>query len=527
MMGPLSAEQIADYLNPLAFARERTTRVGLSEIGVATGAIRSADIESSYRLVSGASSRLETLEGNLTTMLKLAREGAAASNLRGREEAYGKLRSLGAGFDQVVEAIRFDGRSVFTGDSLVLDLGQGARSLELDPVKLLTYGDDSLNLSRSRPSAVVNVDYRLEDAISNQAYDIIGLDIDDAGYLSPADPIKELESGIYKLNITYKGADSSIELRDSEGALVEIRDQVDLSGDGREWVDFESGFRLSFEKLNLFTTFDKFDFENRGPAKLTATLDYRRIDEYILRTGEDPQADSLSMPFEAKMSIGGSQSEILNPHMAPVSTDVQPADDGRYLLEVDYAGEHSRVRLKDSLGRLERYLFDVDLSAEGSTTVDLGNGMSFDWKNSGALERQNHKLTAVLDYKLANPPVDDFDFEAYAEELEEAIEVVQQQRQIFADAKLQIENTYSTQNTGGATVTSYANSGAVANVTSLLSGSVLDGSLFGGLTSANLKAISEQIFGATFAFSVQGGINESVLGQLENQALSGTWFADY
>ncbi|HKJ89744.1 MAG TPA: hypothetical protein VJ960_01330, partial [Oceanipulchritudo sp.] len=155
-MDRLTTSQIADFNNPLAFARPREERVGQTQIqSVASGSpIRTDDIEASFRLVTGASERLETLEGNLTTMLELARSARfARGNELKLQEIYGKLRSLSAGFDQVVEAIRFSGQTVFQGETAFLDLGPGARPLELDVAKLKTYGEDSLNLSEAEATA--------------------------------------------------------------------------------------------------------------------------------------------------------------------------------------------------------------------------------------------------------------------------------------------------------------------------------------------------------------------------------------
>jgi hypothetical protein len=126
-MDYLTTSQIADFNNPMAFARTRTTRVGQTEIGSEhQRTVRTGDIEESYRLVLGATEKLEILSGNLNTMLDLTNSGMRnLSNSRKQEEIYGKLRSLSAGFDQVVEAIRFDGESIFTNKPIVLTQGPG------------------------------------------------------------------------------------------------------------------------------------------------------------------------------------------------------------------------------------------------------------------------------------------------------------------------------------------------------------------------------------------------------------------
>jgi len=293
-METLTSKQIADFNNPLAFARDRSLQVGATALRSETAPIRTQSMEESYRLVLGASERLETLRGNLETMLDLAQKGSRArGNERKIAEYYGKIRSLTAGFDQVVEAIRFNKQPIFTNRPIELSMDTG-RSLKLDPIRLLTYGEDSLSLSQSVPSAKAEVSYFVDDQIVNDAYDIIGLDISGASFYGGGIPGLELESGVYKVNVEYMGENSAVSLRTREGDLIERKEGVDLSGSGTQWVDFDQGVRLNFEMESLFQTFDKYDFESRGPANLSATLSYERIDRQMVRTAENPVTGSTA-----------------------------------------------------------------------------------------------------------------------------------------------------------------------------------------------------------------------------------------
>ena len=148
-MDYLTTSQIADFNNPMAFAKTRTTRVGQTELGsLYRQTVRTKDIEESYRLVLGHTEKLEILSGNLNTMLELTNSGMRnLSNSRKQEEIYGKLRSLSAGFDQVVRLSALMGE-YFTNKPIALSQGPGTRDLLIDPVSLLTHGEGSLNLSQ-------------------------------------------------------------------------------------------------------------------------------------------------------------------------------------------------------------------------------------------------------------------------------------------------------------------------------------------------------------------------------------------
>ena len=57
-MDYLTTSQIADFNNPMAFAKTRTTRVGQTELGsLYRQTVRTKDIEESYRLVLGATEK--------------------------------------------------------------------------------------------------------------------------------------------------------------------------------------------------------------------------------------------------------------------------------------------------------------------------------------------------------------------------------------------------------------------------------------------------------------------------------------
>tara|TARA_B110000003_G_scaffold270938_1_gene304221 strand:- start:648 stop:2237 length:1590 start_codon:yes stop_codon:yes gene_type:complete len=515
----LTTSQIADFNNPMAFARTRTTRVGQTEIGSANQrTVRTGDIEESYRLVLGATEKLEILSGNLNTMLDLTNSGMRnLSNSRKQEEIYGKLRSLSAGFNQVVEAIRFDGESIFTNKPIALTQGPGTRDLLIDPVSLLTHGENSLELSLSVAGASVGVEYYTDDAILNDAYDVVGLELNQASYLPGSNPALELETGSYKVAITYLGENSSVEIRNTEGGLIEKKDQVDLSGSGSEWVDFDVGVRLNFEMESLFQSFDKYDFEAKGAAVLSATLNYERVDKHVLRTAsEEPAVNSAEFVFSSPLTIGSSQLKVGNPQIAPLEELTQPLATGNYTVEVEYYGENSIVKLSDELGRLQGYQFGVDLSQDGIHEVNFGNGLSFEVETD-QFNTEGASLTTALRYNREAQDLEEFDFSEYADRIREALLIVNEQLLVMGEAKTRIEETNQLRNSAN---TSNAPSAAAFNAASanlLLSGGG-GGGLFGAISSgARFGVLSTQLFETTVAFQSQANQSPQELAQLSIQ----------
>ncbi|MFP4157011.1 MAG: hypothetical protein ACLFU4_05270 [Opitutales bacterium] len=527
-MDYLTTKQLDDFNNPLAFSRARTAPVGRTELGRSeTSPIKTGNMEESYKLVQGAAKRLETLRGNLDTMLDLAKKGSqAGGNQRKLDEAYGKIRSLTAGFDQVVEKIRFNKQPVFTDRPVELSMDVG-RSIELDPIRLLTYGEDSLNLSESLPSAKVGINFDVDDQIINEGVDIIGLDLTGGSFNPSANPALELEDGIYKVGIEYAGADSAVSISTREGQLIERKEGVDLSGSGSQWVDFDQGVRLNFEMESFFQSFDKYDFENNGPANLSATMTYERIERQLIRTEEGPpQTAGAELLFDNELRIGEGSLRVSEPEVAPVSPDAQALDSGNYNIEIEYHGEDSIVRLKDSFGRIKAYEFGVDLSQQGSNKVDFGNGLSFQVENDqftslGAQYSTNVKYTAE------SRGIEDFSFRDYQKRIEEAITVIEEQQEIIAETQTKIEETNQLRNqasTGGAPTSGVMNAGSALNVLSGGGGAGIFASIS---PEARFGMASEQIFQTTTALPTQANQSPEALAQLSGSGTASSLLSNF
>ena len=518
-MERLTTEQIREFNNPLAFSRNRSVRIGAQSPSSASNPVRTTDIEESFRLVTGALSRLETLEENLNTMLELAREARRTQpDSRQQREIYGKLRSLSAGFDQVADSVKFKGQSVFTGETHQLSLGPGSRPLQAETSRLLTYGEGGLNLSEGRPAADVAVRYNTDDLIINSSYTIVGLDLRDATLDPEADPVRELEDGLYKARISYAGENSAVELRTSLGSLIQRVENVDLSGTGSRWVTFDSGLRLEFEMENSFSSFDKYDFESNGPAELSASLEYRRIEQHVVRTDDEaPPPDGVSFAFEPSLSDSGGTIRAGDPRLAPTSPGFQTLASGAYSLVIDYRGENSVIKVQDQLGRLLRYQFDVDLTRD-QARIDTGVGFDFAWSNPG-FTGDSGSLTIPLDFQLEEPPLESFNFIEYEERIRNAITVIEEQRNDFESFSADIQQRFEEQNQARSGIRPGAGNILANSALSILSRGNGSGSILNtGTTGARLDQFANQLFSTTTALPTQGQFTDSELNALRQSA---------
>lgn len=527
-MDYLTTRQIDDFNNPLAFARDRLTTVGQSLIGTdETSPIVTGSMEESYSLVVGASDRLETLHGNLSTMLDLATKGSrVGGNERKAAEYYGKIRSLTAGFDQIVDAIRFDKQPIFTNRNIRLEMETGGRDIDLEPIRLLTYGEDSLNLSETMPSADISVDFFTDDQIVNSGYDIIGLNLTGGSYHDSGKPTAELENGIYKIDIAYAGADSSVSIRTREGELVQRLDNIDLSGTGSQWVDFDQGVRLNFDMESLFTSFDKYDFENKGPAQLSATMTYKRIDRQLIRTEDGPaQNASAELLFESPLRIGETSIRVFEPTVAPVEDGARALKTGNYNIEIDYHASNSVVRLRDSVGRIAAYEFGVDLSAQGTQKINFGNGLSFNFSNDGFVT-EGAQYSTSLKYTAETNGLENFDFRDYQSRIRDALKIIEEQQAVIAETKSKIEEINMLKNQANTSVPNAAAFNA-SSALGLLSGGGGVGIFASVSPGARFGMLSEQLFQTTTAFPTQANQSPEALAQLSKNGSVGSLLSTF
>ncbi|MCH8473713.1 MAG: hypothetical protein LAT55_00615 [Opitutales bacterium] len=506
-MERLTTSQISDFNNPLAFARDREARVGQATLDSRSSQnIRTGDREASFRLIKGATERLETMRANLQSMLELSRSGQrSTNNARRTEEIYGKLRSLSAGFDQVVDSVRFDGKPIFEGNQLTLAMGSGSRPLTLETSKLLTHGEGSLNLSNSRQTAEITVFETVDDVILNQNTDFTGVRLAGASYIEGSNPALELDNTNYKVQIQFTGNNSAVEIRDRLGTLVERREGVDLSGRGREFVDFDSGVRLEIEKEPLLDQLNDLDFTIENPIEINSSILYRRVDTHTLRNAEGAQSDT---PDGASLLFGGrlgnaetGQLTVSDPQLTPPADRGSALESGFYNMNIDYRGENSTVRLTDALGRIRGFKFGVDLTGERNT-LTFDGGLSVTVENTGL--KENGNLQIPIELNRRPPAIEEFDFRKYTRQIENAMEVVETELEKMLETKDKIQEINTQRNPNARENAQTAASLSASNSLNILSGGGSGPlSILNGDPSQQLSQAANSIFASTSALQTQ------------------------
>jgi hypothetical protein len=516
-MERITRSQIRDFNNPLAFARDREARLG--QVAVESSSSRNfktSNREASFRLVTGAVKRLETMKSNLEMMLELSKTGRSTrTGTLKHEEIYGKLRSLSAGFDQVVESVRFDGNPIFGGNKLSLNMGSGSRPMTLEASKLFTFGEDSLNLSTSKETAEITIFETVDDAILNQNSNPTGVSLGGASLIEGSNSALELDNTSYKVKILFTGNGSAVEILDRFGSLVERQENVDLSGEGREFVDFDVGVRLQIDKNPVIDALDDLDFNLDDPIELNSSILYRRLDSHTLRNdgSETAVPDGASLLFSP--SLGNAESGRLNvsdPKLTPPSENTEAFESGYYTMDIQYRGENSYIRLTDALGRIRGFKFDVDLREE-NTTVNFNGGLSVNIDNTGFAE--NGSLQASIELNRTPPAIDEFDFRKYSTQIEDALALINEELTKMEDTAIKIQELNAQRNPWA-----QANMATTASLRASSSLNILAGGANGPLsilnsnTSQRFAQAANQIFSTTTALPTQANQNPEQLASL-------------
>lgn len=446
----ITRDQIAFWNNPYTFARARNTE-SQSALPLVPGlvrtpdSIRTASIQGSMSLLSGSYDRLEQIKINLEEMLKTAKTIRGGSDSKDKQEIYGKLRSLAAGVDTYVKQTKFDGQSILDGKPWELNIGSAGNKIKFDMANLSIDGEDSLELAKYTRGAEASIEYDYLSMLNNAAYEVEGLNISGATVTELPEELLELKTGTYDLRVTYEGAASKVELMDYTGVVLDKAENVDLSGDGLEYVDFEAtGIRLSFEKEedeDLF--YDKYDFATNGPAILTAKLNYNRIYKQELATGDSAELKEQSASYVSSGTAydGASSLEFSDIAVNGIGSSVNPMKTGSYSVVVNYNGASSSAEIYDSMGILRGYKGNIDLTASGTHDIDLGVGVKISVDNNDFTGTRS-SLKAVINYQEAEQASEVFDYKGYQESLESAIEKVEKEMSRIDDTYSQIDNIY-------------------------------------------------------------------------------------
>lgn len=499
-MSFVSPSQIAEFIDPRAFSVKRTTARGLTEIETNQKPITTSDANSSLSLLLGAQQRMDQLRTNLQGLLDLSLEGAQG-NLRDSkyDEIYGKLRSLTAGYDQVLDASTFKGEPLFDGRSWEINNGSQRASVEI-PSLYLEDENTAFNLISRSAGATVDVSYDPATRIRNSFSGLVGLDISDSIGIERSDGLPELKDGKYRLEIEYNGPDSRLILSDEFGGKIETLTGVDLTGTGIESIDFKAGIRVEIDKLQSSQNFDKWDYLNDGPVSLFADLNYERVSWHSL-VGDDRNPESTAeaeWSFKAPRKYTSPAVNFLEIENNGVSALTGELPGGNYKLTVKYNGANSILEVRDAFGRMRQRIDKLDLSADGKHSIDTGVGVRFTFENRGYGTNKT-TVNANFDYTpVSANDARDFDFLAFGQRVVGAIELLDEQLLTVDSQIASIQELVRLQRgqAGG------PNGGAV----SLLSSAGGNSGIFGLLSSAGVQS-RLSVSGAQLFANINGAIS--------------------
>ena len=512
-MDSLSISEIAEYNTREAFARTRSTSAATAATFLESvqnssdfTKLKSDGIESSYSILSGIADRLDLIRANLTTMLGYAQEGATATTESERDEYVGLLRSLSGGVDDVVDNTVWGGTKLLDGRTIELSMtaNGGGATEKLELQSYYTSDEDGFDLTDQPASGKGTIYYDYYALYRNADAGVVGLDITKATAVETASTQNELETGSYRLEISYAGPDSSITIKDSEGNYINTVSGVDLSGTGEELVDLEVGVSLSIEKEQILQSIDKYDYENEGPAKLYAMLYYEQTYEHKLKQEgfEEFSDQSVTVNYQRALSDGsGGTLQFDTIKAAGVEEDALGMASGQYTVSVNYNGSSSSVFVKDSSGKLAYLDYRVDLSGSDPVTIDTGKGLAFTVSNDGF--DGTGKMNATISYVADGNNNEGFDFVSYANKIEEAIERLDEDLVEVEEAMQRVYTMYQYQQGNFGTS---GNTTAGAQATSLITGAAGSSSIFSAANGI-LSTSAEEIFSnAASAISAQSEI---------------------
>jgi len=479
----LTAADIASYLQTNAFSTERTTDINrLLRTATRKDSVPTKDISETLKLLNGSSKKLDTVTSNLKEMLEISQSITKRSSESDRQTAYAKLRSLSSGIDEVIDATTFNKQKLLNGAEL--NLASAGQYSHLKLQDLSTTNAEGLNLASADGGADIDITYNEFCIWNNAMLHIKGLNITNAKG-SEVDPAAgELETGDYVVEVDYAGPKSSVIIKSTDDTEISRMDNVDLSGSGVTTVKFDCGVSLNFDKTQIEgSSIDKYDYEKKGPAVLYANMSYARVNTYDLSGSQEAsdRAVSIGVQSPASKDAGGTFS-IGGVGLGAVATGRKEAATGTYSVEVYKVGDYASAIMYDSWGNVVGGLSDVELNANGSTSLDFGNGVVASVKDGGFIGSTVQKAT--VEYKQAVNTYDDFDFEDYTKTIQSAIDMVGEQQDVIDKASTLVGNVQSAVN---GTLSS-----SVHNTTSLLIKNLLGGgtstsatSLLSGASSSN------------------------------------------
>jgi hypothetical protein len=444
-LNALRWKTILEYneLNAFAIPKSKVEDDTLTKYKIVT----TDSYKQSTGLLKNMSEKLGTIQGNLENMLTFARNGEKALTDKKQETAFAQLRSLSAGIDSIVRSYTLEDLKLFGGRSIDLSYDNGSFGMKLD--NLSSSGKDGLGLAKSGDGAFVKISYDYLNTMRNNKTSIAGLDLTSASTCEGNPAVKQLTDGDYQVKVEYMGPKSTIYIQNLDGTTIDKAENVDLTGTGQSDVKLGCGVQLSLEKTYFRTALggDKYDYDLFGPVSLYANLSYEKNVQHFLDDGSKKE-----LVTENSVSVASGRNLHGTTGNMQVSANVAPVYDGRtqmatgpYSLKIKYAGvggKSSSLWLYDNSGNLVSTVCSVNLSGTKPVSVDLGTGVSV------KLDQQNftsgaRTYTTTLNYTAADEPYKVFDFKAYTERIQEALDTVKENLKTVSDAQQELDSRYS------------------------------------------------------------------------------------
>jgi hypothetical protein len=499
-LSTLTAAQIISYSSKSSFSLATDSYDTSTNHG--SDATTSTDtINETVGIISSLEEQLTTIQANLEQMYIQALEGASGSaDDLDKQTAYAQLRSLSAGIDELTNSYLLDDTRVLVGQTFTFSSGNGTVTYEQENLSSSLDGGLGLSEKQEGRTATLDIDYLsyLKD-LDSLIYD--GVEVSEVDYNMPENATTALEEGSYYLKITYTGEDSYAELTSLDGVVLETVEDIDLTGVGSKTIQFESGLEatIEFDETELE---DDYDYETLGGNELYYTIDIAETYQHVLTTDTDGAIDtstSAELAFDYKM-YGDTGTLSFSIEAKDEDDDVQ-LDTGNYNMKFEYNGEKSSIWLYDEEGTLVGIERGIDLTEEGETEIDMGNGLVITIENEDFTYDGKKTKNMAMEYTNGDTAYLDFDYEEYADQVAEAYEQVTEQLNALYEADEEITELYSyyQQATDSSSTSTDASVLAAQSVSSLLSDYIdtEDNPLFASSSaSTSLTASAEALFGS-------------------------------
>ncbi|MBN2068309.1 MAG: hypothetical protein JW739_01610 [Opitutales bacterium] len=494
----LTASQIIEYSSRSSFSMATDAYDITSNHGAGLNT-STKTINETVGVISSLEEQLKTIQANLEQMYVAALSGAQASaDSADKQDAYAQLRSLSAGIDQLTNSYKLDDTRVLAGQTFTFSSGNGTVSYKQGNLSSSLEGGLGLSEKQEGRMATLDIDYlAYMKNLSSSIYE--GVEVSEASYTMPKNATAALDEGNYYVKVTYEGENSYVELTSLDGVVIESQD-VDLTGVGSKAIQFGSGLNidLKFDETDLASDYD---WETDGGNELYYTVEIDETYEHVLKTESDGAVNSTT---SASLS---SYSNYMRGETGKLTFSVTAKDDddqldtGKYNMKVEYNGEKSAIWLYDSNGDLAGVQRGIDMTQDGETEVDMGNGLVVTIDNDDFTYNGKKTKNVGVDYTNGNAAYTDFDYATYAKQVYEAYQQVTNQLNLLyqADEAVTEKYQYLQQATSSSSTTS-ASVLAAQSISSLLSDLAIDtenNPFFASSdATASLSAAASSIFGS-------------------------------